>query len=183
MEKNVISVKTVAVIGIGSALMFLLMSFAAIPSGVSNTNLTFGIAVLSVFAAIFGPGTGFLIGLIGHTLTDFTAGKIWWTWVIADALYGLAIGIFWKWYKIEEGGFGVKQAVIFNLIQISANILAWVAIAPTLEILINQTSSDKVYLQGLVAGGFNIVVVLILGTLLAACYSKFRAKVGSPNAE
>jgi len=98
-------------------------------------------------------------------------------------LYGLAIGLFWKFYKIEEGKFGVKQAVIFNCVQIAANLLAWVAIAPTLDVLIYKEPYDKVYLQGLVAGGLNIATVLILGTLLAIGYSKTRTKAGSLKAE
>jgi len=183
MEKKLISVKTVVAIGIGAALMFVLMRFTAIPSGVPNTNLNLGIAILSIFAAIFGPVAGFLIGFIGHTITDLTWGGVWWTWVIADALYGLAVGIFWKLYKIEEKSFGVKQAVIFNGVQIAANLLAWVVIAPTLDILIYQEPSDKVYLQGLVAGGLNIAVVLILGTLLAIGYSKTGSKERSLKAE
>ena len=184
MGKMMISVKTVVAIGIGAALMFVLMRFVAIPSGVPNTNLNLGIAVLSVFAAIFGPIAGLLIGFIGHTLVDLTWGwGVWWTWVIADALYGFAIGLFWKLFKIEEGGFGVKQVMIFNGIQIGANLLAWVAIAPTLDILIYQEPADKVYLQGLVAAALNIVVVLIIGTLLALCYTKTRTRAGSLRAE
>jgi len=183
MEKKLISVKTVVAIGIGAALMFVLMRFVAVPSGVPNTNLNLGIAVLSVFAAIFGPLAGFLIGFIGHTLTDLTWGSVWWTWVIADALYGFAVGIFWKFYKLEEKDFGVKEAVIFSGVQILANLLAWAVIAPTLDILIYKEPSDKVYLQGLVAGGLNIAVVLILGTLLAFGYSKTGSKAGSLKAE
>lgn len=175
-----LSVKTVVAIGIGSALMFVLMRFVALPSGVPNTNLNLGIAILSIFAAIFGPIAGLLIGFIGHTLVDLTFGwGVWWTWVIADALYGLAIGVFWKLYRLEEGEFGIKQAVVFNGIQVAANILAWVGIAPTLDILIYQEPSDKVYLQGLVAAALNILVVLVLGTLLAFAYSKSRTKAGS----
>jgi len=183
MEKKLISVKTVVAIGIGSALMFVLMRFVALPSGVPNTNLNLGIAVLSIFAAIFGPIAGLLIGFIGHTLTDLTWGGVWWTWVIADALYGLAIGAFWKLYKIEEGEFDIMQVLIFNGVQIVANLLAWVALAPTLDILIYQEPSDKVYLQGLIAGALNIGVVLILGTILAFGYSRTRTKAGSLKAE
>jgi energy-coupling factor transport system substrate-specific component len=183
MEKKFLSVKTVVAIGIGAALMFVLMRFVAVPSGVPNTNLNLGIAVLSIFAAIFGPIAGFLIGFIGHTLTDLTWGGVWWTWVIADALYGLAVGFFWKLYKIEEGAFGIKQCVIFNGVQIGANLLAWGVIAPTLDILIYQEPSDKVYPQGLVAASLNILVVLILGTLLAFGDSKTRTKAGSLKAE
>ena len=184
MSKKVISVKTVVAIGIGAALMFVLMRFVAIPSGVPNTNLNLGIAILSIFAAIFGPLAGLLIGFIGHTLVDLTWGwGVWWTWVIADALYGCVIGLFWKFYKIEEGDFGIKQAVVFNGVQIGANLLAWVVVAPTLDILVYQEPSDKVYLQGLVAGGLNIAVVLVLGTLLIIGYSKTRTKAGSLKAE
>jgi len=183
MDKKLISVKTVVAVGIGSALMFVLMRFVAVPSGVPNTNLNLGIAILSVFAAIFGPVAGFLIGFIGHTLTDLTWGGVWWTWVIADALYGLIVGIFWRFYKIEEKEFGIQQAVIFNGIQIFANLLAWVAIAPTLDVLIYKEPVDKVYLQGLVASSLNIAVVLVLGTLIAIGYSKTGSKAGSLKAE
>jgi len=183
MGKKVISIKTVVAVGIGAALMFVLMRFVAIPSGVPNTNINFGIAILSIFAAIFGPVAGLLIGFIGHTLTDLTWGGVWWSWVIADALYGLMVGLFWKAFKIEEGEFGVKQAVFFNAVQIGANFIAWVAIAPTLDILIYQEPSDKVYLQGLVAGGANAAVVLILGTLLAIGYSKTRTRAHSLKVE
>jgi energy-coupling factor transport system substrate-specific component len=184
MARQIIAVKTVVAIGIGAALVFVLMRFAMIPTGIPNTNLNLGIAVLSVFAAVFGPIAGLLIGFIAHTLTDLTAGfGVWWTWVIADALYGLAVGLFWKLYRVEEGEFGVKQAVIFNIIQIAANALAWVVIAPTLDVLVYQEPADKVYLQGLVAGGLNALVVLILGTILLVGYSKTRVKAGSLRAE
>ncbi|MDR2768385.1 MAG: ECF-type riboflavin transporter substrate-binding protein [Treponema sp.] len=175
-----LSVRTVVAIGIGAALTFVLMRFVAIPSGVPNTNLNLGIAVLTIFAAIFGPVAGFLIGFIGHTLTDLTFGfGIWWSWVIADAIYGLLIGLFSRFYKIEKGGFGVKNAIVFNVVQIAANFLVWAALAPTLDIVIYQEPADKVYLQGLVAGSLNSAVVLILGTILAFAYSRTRASSGS----
>jgi energy-coupling factor transport system substrate-specific component len=184
MAKKVIGVRTVVAIGIGAALVFVLMRFVAVPTGVPNSNLNLGIAVLSVFAAVFGPIAGLLIGFIAHTLTDLTFGfGIWWTWVIADALFGLAIGLFWKFYQVEKGEFGVKQAVIFNVIQLLANALAWIVIAPTLDILIYQEPSDKVYLQGFVIGGLNAAVVLILGTILLVGFSRTRVKSGSLKAE
>jgi energy-coupling factor transport system substrate-specific component len=183
MAKKLLSVRTVVAVGIGAALVFVLKRFVAIPSGVPNTNLELASAILTVFAAIFGPIAGGLIGLIGHALTDLTWGGVWWSWVIATAVYGLLIGLFWKLYGIEEGKFGVKNAVIFNVVQILANAVAWLGVAPTLDILIYQEPSDKVYLQGLVAGGLNSAVVLILGTLLAFGYSRTKVKAGSLKAE
>jgi energy-coupling factor transport system substrate-specific component len=184
MARKILSVKTVVAIGIGSALVFVLMRFAAVPSGVPNTTLNLGIAVLSVFAAIFGPIAGLLIGFIAHTLTDLTFGYgIWWTWVIADAFYGLLIGLFWKFYKLEEGGFKTREIITFNAIQIVTNAVAWIALAPTLDILVYEEPSDKVYLQGVVAASLNAAVVLILGTALAVAYSRTRVKAGSLKAE
>jgi len=180
MSKKIISVRTVVAIGIGAALFFVLNRFVAIPSGVPNTNLNLGIAILAVFSAIFGPVAGFLIGFIGHTLVDLTFGwGVWWTWVVGSALVGLGIGAFCNFYKIEAGGFGMKQCLIFNGIQILTNIIVWVGIAPTLDILIYKEPVDKVYLQGLVAGSLNAAVVLILGSLLLFGYSKTMTKSGS----
>jgi energy-coupling factor transport system substrate-specific component len=184
MSKQIISVKTVVAIGIGAALFFVLNFFAAVPSGVPNTTLSLGYAILAVFAAIFGPIAGLLIGFIGHTLVDLARGwGVWWTWVAGSALFGLGVGFFWKFFKIEEGGFGVRQCVIFNIVQVLANLVIWAAIAPTLDIIIYQEPADKVYLQGLVAGSLNAAVVLILGTLLILGYTKTRTKAGSLKAE
>jgi energy-coupling factor transport system substrate-specific component len=184
MASKVISVKTVAAIGIGAAVMFVLMRFVAIPSGIPNTNLNLGVMILAVFASIFGPVAGLLIGFIGHTLTDLTFGfGVWWSWVIADAALGLLMGLFWKLFKIEEGDFDVKKGVIFNVAQIAANLVVWVGIAPTLDILIYQEPADKVFLQGFVAAGLNAAVTLVLGTLLLVGYTKTRAKAGSLKTE
>ena len=181
---KMISVRTVVAIGIGAALMFVLMRFVAIPTGIPNVNINLGLPVLAIFAAIFGPIAGFLIGLIGHTLVDLTWGwGIWWSWVISSALFGCAIGIFSKFFKIDEGEFGLKQCLIFNGVQIAVNAVVWGGIAPTLDILIYSEPADKVYLQGLVAGASNMVVVLILGSLLAFAYTKTKTRAGSLKAE
>jgi len=112
-----LSVKTVVAIGIGAALMFVLMRFVTVPTGVPNVNVNLGIAVLALFAAVFGPVAGFLIGFIGHTLVDLTWGwGVWWTWVVCSALFGLSVGLFGKLYPIEEGVFGVRQIVMFNIV-------------------------------------------------------------------
>jgi energy-coupling factor transport system substrate-specific component len=183
MSQKIVSVRTVVAIGIGAAFVFVLMRFVAIPSGVPNTNLNLAAAVVAFFAAIFGPVAGFFIAFIGHTIADLTSYGAWWSWIIADGLFGLLAGIFWKLYKISEGEFGIKNCVIFNVVQILANVVAWVAVAPVLDILIYAEPADKVFLQGLVAGGLNAAVILILGSILAFGYSKTRIKAGSLKAE
>jgi energy-coupling factor transport system substrate-specific component len=159
------------------------MRFAALPSGVPNTNLNLAAAIIAIFAAIFGPVAGLFIAFIGHTITDLTWGGVWWSWVIADGAFGLLVGLFRKFYGIETGGFGVKNCIVFNVIQIAANAVCLIGIAPALDILIYQEPADKVFVQGLVAAGLNAAVILILGSILAFGYSKTRTKAGSLKAE
>jgi energy-coupling factor transport system substrate-specific component len=177
MENKLISVKTLVVIVIGAGLIFVLMRFASIETPVENTYINFGIAILAAFAAAFGPIVGFLIGFIGHTLTDVTAPwDISWSWVISSAIFGCVIGYFWKSFKIEEGGFGLKQCLTFNGIQIGTNILVWVFIARTLDMIIYDEPFGKVSLQGFTAAAINSAVVLVFGSLLCFGYSKYKSK-------
>ena len=124
----------VTAIGIGAVLMFVLNKYLAFPTGIPNTSFQLGIPILAVFAAVFGPIAGFLIGFIGHTLVDLSWGGVWWSWVISSAFFGLVVGSFRKFFRIEAGGFGVKQALLFNVIQTVANIAAYVFVARILDL-------------------------------------------------
>jgi energy-coupling factor transport system substrate-specific component len=179
--KNKSIVKTAVAVVIGAGLMFVLMRFASIDidKWVPNTYINLGIAILAAFAAVFGPVAGFLIGFIGHALTDLSRGGlggIWWSWVICSALFGFAIGFFQKSYNVNAGGFGIKQCFIFNGVQIVTNVLVWGFVARTLDLVIYQEPFGKVTLQGFAAAGVNSVVVLVLGSLLVFLYSKFGTK-------
>lgn len=181
---NKISIKTIVAIGIGSAVFMILGRFAAIPTGVPNTEFATVYAFLALMAIVYGPITGISIGLIGHTLKDLTAyGSPWFSWIIASAVVGLIIGLACKRINIEEGKFGKKEIIIFNIYQVIANVIAWGIVAPTLDIVIYAEPANKVYLQGLVSGVSNIITVAILGTILLYTYAKTRVKKGSLDIE
>ncbi|MCL6460035.1 MAG: ECF-type riboflavin transporter substrate-binding protein [Gorillibacterium sp.] len=178
------SVNTIVAIGIGSALFVILGRFGSIPSGIPSTNIETTYALLALFALLYGPLAGLLIGLIGHTLKDaIFYGSPWFSWVIASALVGLIIGLAARRIQLHDGEFTMKDIILFNIYQIIANAIAWFAIAPTLDILIYAEPANKVYTQGLVAGFSNIVTVAILGTLLILAYAKTRTKQGSLSKE
>jgi len=80
---------------------------------------------------------------------------------------------------VEDGEFGQKQIIYFNVVQIIANAIAWIVIAPVLDILIYSEPANKVFTQGAIAGLGNAVTTAIVGTLLLAAYSKTRVKPGS----
>ena len=177
---NVLSIKKIVAIGIGSALFIILGRFGSIPTGIPDTNIETTYALLALFAILYGPFVGLFIGIIGHTLKDaIFYGSPWFSWVIASAIVGLIIGLASKKLRIHDGEFGTKDIIRFNIYQVIANAVAWFVLAPTLDIFIYAEPSNKVYTQGLVAGTANIVTVAIIGTLLLLAYSKTRTKQGS----
>lgn len=179
-----LNIKTIVAIGIGSAVFMILGRFAAIPTGIPNTELATVYAFLALMAIVYGPLAAFSIGFIGHTLKDLTAyGSPWFSWIIASAIVGLIIGLASKRININEGNFGKKEIIIFNVYQIVANIIAWFAVAPTLDVVIYAEPVDKLYAQGAVAGISNIIVVGVLGTILLYSYAKTKVKKGSLDIE
>ena len=179
-----LNIKTIVAIGIGSAVFMILGRFAAIPTGIPNTELATVYAFLALMAIVYGPLAAFSIGFIGHTLKDLTAyGSPWFSWIIASAIVGLIIGLASKKININEGNFGKKEIIIFNVYQIIANIIAWFAVAPTLDVVIYAEPVDKLYAQGAVAGISNIIVVGVLGTILLYSYAKTKVKKGSLDIE
>ena len=173
-------VKHIVATGIGAALFFVLGRFVAIPSGVPNTNISIQYGLLAFIAAVFGPIAGLLTGLIGHFFIDFSYGwGIWWSWVISSALFGCIVGLFSKKLKIEEGGFGKKEIVLFNIVQFVGHLIAWAVIAPILDIAIYAEPANKVFVQGIVSAGINTVTTAVVGTLLCVSYSAAIPKKGS----
>lgn len=174
------SIRAVVAIGIGTAL-YIALSLVSIPVGfIPNTSIQPRTALLAILAAIFGPIVGGAVGFLGHALADaFQYGSVWWSWVFPDAVFGFIVGIFATKYKIEDGGFGVKQIVLFNVVQVVANAIAWIGLAPVLDILIFAEPANKVFTQGIFAFIGNIITIGILGTLLAISYSKVKSKSSS----
>lgn len=174
------SVKTIVAIGIGAALFFVCGRFISIPSPVPNTSITIQYGVLAFLAAVFGPIAGVLIGLIGHALIDFSAGwGIWWSWVIASAVFGLLMGLAAKVFKMDEADMGKKGLIKFNIAQVVCHLICWFAVAPVLDVYMMGEPWDKLLAQGLMAGVANAVTTAIVGSLLCVAYAATKTKAGS----
>ena len=88
------TIKQVVAVGIGAAL-FVVIGMINIPTPVPNTSIQLQYAVQALLSIIFGPIIGLLVGLIGQAIKDFLAGYgLWWSWIIASGLCGLAVGLF-----------------------------------------------------------------------------------------
>lgn len=175
-----LSVKTIVATAIGAALFFVLGRFVAIPSGIPNTNISIQYGILGFIAAAFGPIAGLLAGLIGHFFIDFSFGwGVWWSWVIASAVCGLLMGFVASKIKMEDGKFGKKGIITFNIGQAIAHAIAWIVVAPVLDILIYSEPVNKVFAQGAVSAIANIVTTAIVGTLLCIVYVATIPEKGS----
>ena len=174
------SVKTIVAIGIGAALFFVLGRFVAIPSPVPNTNISTQYGLLAFMSVVYGPVAGALMGFIGHALIDFSFGwGVWWSWVIASAVFGLLTGIGVKLLKLSDAELGKKGLVKFNIAQVAAHIICWGGVAPVLDILIYNEPLDKLFAQGLFAGISNAVTTAIVGSVLLVAYAATKTKAGS----
>ena len=179
MKKD-FSVKTIVAIGIGSAVFVILGRFAVIPTGIPNTNIETTLPFLALMSTLFGPLAGGLIGLIGHTLKDFTTyGSAWWSWIICSGIIGVIFGFAGRKIDLQHGEFTKKDVISFNIYQVLGNAVVWGLIAPSLDVLIYSEPAAKVFTQGAVAIATNAVSVGILGTLLMSAYAASRTKKGS----
>lgn len=179
-----LSIKTVVAIGIGAAIFFVLGRFVAIPSGVPNTNIAIQYSLLSLFALIYGPIAGALIGFVGHTLIDLSwGGSPWWSWIIASTVVGLVMGLLTRKINIEDGEFAGKSVFVFVIACLISNLLAWLGVAPALDVLLYAEPTDKILAQGLMATIINFTSSAVVGVILAMAYAKSRVKQGSLSAD
>lgn len=175
-----INTKTIVATGLGAAIFMLLFMYVKIPSPVPETSFQTAYGLSAFFATLFGPIAGALISFIGHALSDAVQyGSPWWSWVIASGVSGFIFGFAFKRTKVEEGEFKGKDILTFNIIQIIGNLVAWVVVAPVLDILIYQEPVNLVFTQGFTAAAMNIVSAGVIGTLLLIAYAATRTKKGS----
>ncbi|RKM56409.1 ECF-type riboflavin transporter substrate-binding protein [Butyrivibrio sp. X503] len=160
--------------------LFAVLTKARIPLRfIPNTELHIRMAVLAFFSAVYGPIVGAVVGVCGHAFGDaiFGGTKIWWSWVLSEAIVGAVIGFFADKFAVRSGGFTKsKNIVLFILVEIIANALAWIFVAPALDMLLFKESFDTVFVQGMFAFFGNILVIGILGTLPLILYSDHSVK-------
>jgi energy-coupling factor transport system substrate-specific component len=157
-SKGMQAVKAVVVIAIGAAL-YGVGGLISIPV-FANTTIKPAMAVLALFAAVYGPVIGFLVGFLGHLLTDLFAGwGVWLTWVLGSGIVGAAIGLFGRMteHSIDKGELKRSAIGLFILLSFLGNFL---------DYLIFAEPMDKVITQQLIIAFSNTIVIAILGTLL-----------------
>ena len=168
------SAKTVVVIAIGAALygigglpMFGVPVFA-------NTTLKPAMAVLALFSVLFGPIVGFLVGFIGHWVTDLFAGwGVWLTWVLGSGIVGMVIGLFPMMTKnrLQQGEMPMKDFVLFVILALAGNVVGY-GCSAFLDTILYAEPFTKVFTQLSIIAAGNTVLIAVVGFLILKSVAK-----------
>ncbi|MEZ8843837.1 ECF-type riboflavin transporter substrate-binding protein [Vibrio splendidus] len=168
------SAKTVVVIAIGAALygigglpMFGVPVFA-------NTTLKPAMAVLALFSVLFGPIVGFLVGFIGHWVTDLFAGwGVWLTWVLGSGIVGIVIGLFPMMTKnrLQQGELPMKDFVLFVILALAGNVVGY-GCSAFLDTILYAEPFTKVFTQLSIIAAGNTVLIAVVGFLILKSVAK-----------
>jgi energy-coupling factor transport system substrate-specific component len=180
------STKTIVATGLGAAVFLVLFMYVKIPSPVPETNLQIAYGVSSFFATVFGPLAGFLVAFVGHALNDFISyGSPWWSWVFASGTSALVTGLCASKVapKVEAGEFGKSEMIYFAIYAVIGNALAWLLVAPVLDILMYAEPVSTVFLQGITAFIIDAIVSVVVGGILLKAYASTKVQQGSLSKE
>ncbi|WP_281544372.1 ECF-type riboflavin transporter substrate-binding protein [Grimontia sp. SpTr1] len=169
-----LSAKTVVIIAIGAALygigglpMFGIPVFA-------NTTLKPAMAILALFAVLFGPAVGFFVGFIGHWVTDLFAGwGVWLTWVLGSGIVGMIIGLFPLLTKkrLKYGHFKLPDVFLFALLALLGNVIGY-GCSAFLDTILYAEPFTKVFIQLCIIAAGNALLVSVVGYFILQSVAK-----------
>jgi len=156
--------KTVVGVAIGAALFGVLMNFGSIKV-FTNTNLTTAMLVSVIVGGLFGPLPAFVAAGVGNVIADLIGGwGLWFDWSVGNAFLGLFVGALPLYgAKIEDGIFTVKHMIIYVILCVLGNAVAFGLITPLFTTLFYGSELTITLLQSLTGGVSNCAVLIIVG--------------------
>ena len=140
----------------------------------------------ALIAILFGPVAGVFSSLCGIAVSQLIAdGAISLPGIIANVIFALFISLFADRFRVREGKFTWREAIDFNVIQITANILAAAMVMPMAAMLINKASFTESVTLGCRALVGNVIGIAVVGTGIlfatAAVIDRVKPKEATPN--
>lgn len=152
----------VVTVSIGAAL-YGVTSLIVVPLG-PNTQIRPSIVILTLFAVYFGPVIGFLVGFLGHVLTDALAGwGVWWNWEFASCIFGFAAGLVFLFpgFNIKYGLYKKIHIVFLTVMGIIGFLLGY-SFSGIVDIVLMMDPPSKIFSQGAVIFVTNSFLFLFL---------------------
>ncbi|AEC02600.1 ECF-type riboflavin transporter substrate-binding protein [Parasphaerochaeta coccoides] len=169
--------QTIVAIGIGAALFGVLMNYGGIPI-FTNTRLTTAQLVPVFVGALFGPLPAFVASTVGNIIADLIGGwGYWFDWSIGNGVLAFFVGLLPVYgADIKNGIFTATQAIIYAVIALVGNAIAFGVVTPVLTVLFYGGELNITFAQSLFGGLANVLVLVVLGIpilfLLASRYAK-----------
>jgi energy-coupling factor transport system substrate-specific component len=165
--------RTLVAVAIGAALFGVLMVYGSIPV-FTNTQLTSAMIIPVVVGGLFGPLPAFVTLLIGNVLADTIGGwGYWFDWSVGNGILGFFIGTLPLYgARIEEGVFKVRHAVVYAVIAILGNAIAFGLVTPLLTSLFYAADLEVTFLQAFASGISNTLVLVVVGIPILILLSK-----------
>ncbi len=168
---------TLIIIGVGTALFFLLGFLLRIPSPVPGGSLPFQYGLLSFLSVLYGPLAGLGVGLLGRLFVDLARGVgVWWSWIFASGVFGLLMGLAGGRFRFCRHPFAFRDAAAFILCEVIAHLICWVALSPILDAVLYGEAYGQMLLQGLVTCAVSAAVTAVVGVILCFICSAFRRR-------
>ena len=169
---------TLVSVAVGAALFGVLMVYGSVPV-FTNTMLTTAMIIPVVVGGLYGPLPACAAMLIGNVIADLIGGwGFWFDWSIGNGVLGLFIGALPLYgAKIGEGIFKVKHAVIYALLCILGNALAFGLVTPVLTTLFYSADLEITFIQAFASGISNTAILVIVGVpLLFLLANRFKKR-------
>ena len=169
--------KTIVGVAIGVALFGVLMDYASIKV-FTNTNLTLAMIVPVIVGGLFGPLPAAIACGLGNVLADLIGGwGMWFDWSVGNAVLGFIVGCL-KLYgaDIENGKFEVKQMIIYAILAVVGNALAFGVVTPIMTTIFYQSDLEITFIQSLTGGASNVLVLIVAGIPILKALAARNAK-------
>ena len=182
---------TEIIASIAGVILFILLYWAcggvqgAARSGIFS-YLFPGVWLLSAIAIIFGPVAGMFVAVCGIVMAQLLIdGTIGVSWVIANIVFALFISFFADKFRVRDVVFTWRDAIDFNIAQITANILSGCLLMPLLSMFIDKEPFQKTVFAGFKACVGNSVGIAIVTTgvlyAVSVIFDRLRPKEQTSN--
>ena len=168
--------KSIVTMGLGAALYGVLMVYGAVPI-FTNTNLSFAMIVPVFVGGLFGPLPAMITCGVGNVIADLIGGwGLWFDWSIGNAVMGLFVGMLPLYgADIANGVFKVKHAVIYAILCVVGNMLAFGVVTPIFSTTLYGQDLNITLMQAVFATAGNTLVLVVAGIPILVLLSKRAA--------
>ena len=168
--------KSIVTMGLGAALYGVLMVYGAVPI-FTNTNLSFAMIVPVFVGGLFGPLPAMITCGVGNVIADLIGGwGMWFDWSIGNAVMGLFVGMLPLYgADIANGVFKVKHAVIYAILCVVGNMLAFGVVTPIVSTALYGQDLNITLMQAIFATAGNTLVLVVAGIPILVLLSKRAA--------